>query len=364
VRVQVYPADYGACGFYRMRLPARLASAEGHEVSVEEDQSPRLEVYYQQRLPGTPSKDDAIVGVARPDCELIVFQRPLHWHVKAIIPFIQQHGVAVAVEIDDDFHAVEKNHVAYTFVHPRLNPVANRDHLMEACTKADWVIASTPSLARRYGGHGRVSVVRNRLDRQMFGKALDGIERTRSVGWAGNPRSHPKDLTSVGTGLLEALAANREWHALLVSDDAEGLNELQVPMGQGEVSPNISFDRYFPTLAGFGIGLTPLRLVPFNTAKSFLKGLEYAAVGTPSIASPTSEYRLARKIGLCETATTASEWWFRLNRWMTNDDERIEYGMKAQAAAQDWFAQDHLEEWLTAWRCALDRRAKVQCASS
>lgn len=348
MKLHIFPADEAACGFYRMRLPARLAAEEGHEVSVEEDQSPKLEAFFE---------DERIIGCKKPDCDIIVFQRPLHWHIFNLIPFLQEHGVAVVVEVDDDFHAVDKLHPAAIALNPRTNRTFNTDFLMRACALADWVTVSTPSLLRRYGfGHG--SVVRNRLDRDMLHRRP--VSREKALAWAGNPRSHPKDLTAVGTGVLEALGENRDWHALLITEVCEALDELQVPHGQGRCEDGVPFSQYFETISRFGIGLAPLRLIPFNTAKSFLKPLEYAATATPCVASPTSEYRMAARIGLCKTAETPSEWKRALTTWMASDDARQEAGEKAQAAAEDWYAQDHFEEWENAWRQALERRARAK----
>ena len=47
---------------------------------------------------------------------------------------------------------------------------------------------------------------------------------------------------------------------------------------------------YTSSVAELGVGLVPLLDSAFNRAKSWLKGLEYAALGVPFVASPTPEY--------------------------------------------------------------------------
>jgi hypothetical protein len=49
-------------------------------------------------------------------------------------------------------------------------------------------------------------------------------------------------------------------------------------------------------LNGIHVGLVPLTRGPFNEAKSYLKGLEYAAAGIPFIATPTEEYQVAVRV--------------------------------------------------------------------
>ena len=61
-------------------------------------------------------------------------------------------------------------------------------------------------------------------------------------------------------------------------------------------------------LHNFHIGLVPLTRNPFNEAKSYLKGLEYAASGIPFIATPTEEYRILAADGVGRLAETPDEW--------------------------------------------------------
>ncbi len=57
------------------------------------------------------------------------------------------------------------------------------------------------------------------------------------------------------------------------------------------------------------VGIVPLRNVPFNHAKSYLKGLENAAAGVPFIASGgLPEYQLFSDAGVGRIANTPDEW--------------------------------------------------------
>jgi hypothetical protein len=51
------------------------------------------------------------------------------------------------------------------------------------------------------------------------------------------------------------------------------------------------------------IGLVPLNDIPFNRAKSFIKGLEYTASGIPFVAQGTGEYELLATDGVGRVAT-------------------------------------------------------------
>jgi hypothetical protein len=57
------------------------------------------------------------------------------------------------------------------------------------------------------------------------------------------------------------------------------------------------------------IGLVPLNTVEFNRAKSFIKGLEYAAAGVPFIAEDMEEYSyLQSEYGIGRVAKTKDQW--------------------------------------------------------
>ena len=56
------------------------------------------------------------------------------------------------------------------------------------------------------------------------------------------------------------------------------------------------------------IGIVPLSNIPFNHAKSFIKGLEYAAAGVPFISSYSPEYQYLADNGIGRIANTQDEW--------------------------------------------------------
>jgi hypothetical protein len=61
------------------------------------------------------------------------------------------------------------------------------------------------------------------------------------------------------------------------------------------------------------IGLIPLNNIPFNHAKSFIKGLEYAAAGVPFVSSYSPEYKLLSEQGIGRVAYSQSEWVYHLD---------------------------------------------------
>jgi hypothetical protein len=65
---------------------------------------------------------------------------------------------------------------------------------------------------------------------------------------------------------------------------------------------------HYPSLFVFDVGIAPLSAVPFNQAKSAIKGLEYAAAGIPFVASPLDAYRALHAEGIGLLARKRRHW--------------------------------------------------------
>ena len=83
------------------------------------------------------------------DADVFVLQRPADENLLALIPSIQQAGIAVVVEVDDDLSCLPTTHPAHRILHPKLSPRANWRNVAQACRIADLVTVSTPALAER-----------------------------------------------------------------------------------------------------------------------------------------------------------------------------------------------------------------------
>lgn len=346
LRVDVYPADAAGCGSYRCIFPARALEAEGYPVrtvmpGTEHGLRTTVRVRDGREVP---------VEVERPDCDVVVLQRPLQSTLVDAIPLLQAHGVAVVVELDDDFDAVHHQNVNWMKVQPLHNPWNNREHLRQACHMADLVIVSTPAIAARYGTHGRVAVIPNYVPRWY----LD-VERTPNLGpvcgWSGTVATHPTDLDVTGRGVGKAVA--RAGARFRVVGPPQRVRRKLDLWADPEASGFVALADYPAALAVFDVGIAPLAPIPFNDAKSSLKVLEYAAVGVVAVGSPVAEYRTAARAGLCLLAATPKEWERTVHRLLVSADDRAELAAKSRTAAAAYVVEDHLDEWVTAWSRAL-----------
>lgn len=277
MRVAVHPCDNFGCGWYRLRWPAEVLEAAGHDVVVAESFDA---LFFNGQM-------------IRPlvEADVVVLQRPLARTVVEAIPALHRHGVAVVVEIDDDFHALPHGHGAKRATSVGANPDHNRMWLRRACEMADLVTVTTPALAERYGAHGRMRVLPNLVPASYLevpGHAPREVSPT--VGWTGSVVTHVGDLEVMG-GVVPGVLADTG--ARFVSWGV-GLTEQTLGVS-GRVRPWADLRGAYPRqVADLDVGLVPLADNAFNRAKSWLKGMEYAALGVPFVASPRAEYeRLA-----------------------------------------------------------------------
>lgn len=314
--------------FYRLTEPARVTGTEVVE-----------------RLPHVGSADTVILN------------RPLDPGIAEQVRLWREEGRTVIVDMDDDFDAVVPEH--------QIHGLYTTEHLHAACKAASVVTCSTPALLRRYGyGHG--VVLRNRIPESY----LSVTRRTRTpddytgggdrhdaetwVGWYGSLGSHPLDPAVAGRGVGAALrGTDAEFVFAGPPGDAPRLAET---FGLDEVRSLGTFSMLglIQIISEFDIGIVPLELNPFNEAKSWLKGLEFAAVGVPVVASPTSAYReMARGVRrgppACWLAGGPSEWTRQLTKLIKMPEWRAELAAHGKAWAATQTYEQHADDWRTVW---------------
>lgn len=288
--------------------------------------------------------------------DILVLQRPMARWQRIAMEDAQARGIKVIVELDDDFHAVDKRST--------FGQQMTSDHLrvLGYCVKnADLVTVSTDALAHRYAPHGRVAVLRNAVDARWLAIPAKKATRARwttnencstchmslGVGWTGTVAYHRDDLQATHGGVAAAVQEQKAtFHVIGRSELAKENLNLQV---EPEVVPWQTMDRYPHEIARLDIGIAPLADTVFNRSKSWLKPLEYAACGVPAVMSPTAEYaRLHNDHGIGVLAGWRSREWKReTTRLLTDHCYRNELAERGRETVRD-----HLTIQLNAWRWA------------
>lgn len=343
----------------RMIEPAKaLADHPDVDVTLIRHDAPEARIKMLMRAPvehpdGTVAVPETVVGVHEvPDCDVLVMQRPLHRHRYEMIRHLQEAGIAVVVELDDDFEMIHPDNQAYWATRPNVNPDSNWQWLKKACKQADLVTCTTPALARRYARHGRVEVIPNYLPDGMWFRDLG--ERDQSavrIGWSGSVSSHPTDLQQTG-GAINRVA--REMPSVEVVNVGTGAGVAHhLGMRQVRASGWMDISIYPDAIAQFHVGIVPLDLTPFNQAKSALKGLEYAAAGVPFVCTRTDPYRELLADGIGRYADTPADWYREVRRLCSDRQMRHDLGAEwREAVSERWRLSLHADRWAQAWKRA------------
>lgn len=348
MKVCVFPADAWGCGSYRLIWPAQTLSAQGYDVHIV--------------MPGETSGlhgnwiDGELQGViVDNDADVFVFQRVTARPLAQLIVFLLKQGRTVVVDMDDDLTNIHPSNPAFRMLHPKTSPHNNWQHASNACRNATLVTVSTPELQRRYGQQ-RSRVLRNCVPRSFID--LPRREPAEPTwGWAGAVHSHPDDLPMIA-GAVQSLRSS-----YLTVGYSEGTGKA---LGLPEDPPatgRIEFADWSRALQSISVGVAPLADTKFNEAKSWLKPLEYAAVGVPWVASDRAEYRELWNVSGGEggflVGDRTRDWIRPLKRLLTDDAFRRETGEAGRTAAAKMTIEEHAWRWMETWQLAYELSKKV-----
>lgn len=248
-------------------------------------------------------------GTATFGYNVVVLKQLMDRWIPHQIEVAQSLGQKIIVDVDDFYHALHPSNSAYERTDASKNKVRNRDIYEHMIRSADMVVVSTPELLNFYGEwNPNIRMIRNSVYPSQFTRRP--VEKSKqTLGWIGS--------LGYRSGDIETL---RDWLPdLLEEHDLEFLHAGHLP-SQGDFSAfagiNPSRLRTLPVqpmnryhlLFQMDIGIVPLNDIPFNRAKSFLKGLEYTASGIPFVAQALPEYQLLADDGVGLVAESADDW--------------------------------------------------------
>jgi hypothetical protein len=256
-------------------------------------------------------------------------------------------GQRLIVDVDDAYDFLHDENQAKQSTDPLLNKISNREHMRDVIMLADVVTVSTPFLLDYYSGlRDNVFMVRNGISPKQFPKRK--VKRERPViGWAGALRWRSND-TEVLRGWLGDFLVDNDLmfhHAGHDSTAGSFAEQADVPEERVITSPMRSIAEYHEML-DFDIGIVPLSNIPFNEAKSFLKGIEYAAANIPFVASDLPEYRLLSEQGVGRVADTPEEWVRHLTELLDYDTRKKEAGTQRARVLKEQSITSRAPEWV------------------
>lgn len=251
------------------------------------------------------------------DCDVIVMQRAMFSDIPDRILEAQSNGQIIVNDLDDWYWGLSTSNGAWAASHPKNSPHENVNHYKKVLSRSDVVTVSTPYLAERISRFVRcpIEVIPNFVDVQKFTARKPVDTDVPTVGWVGSTAHRSGDLEVLSGVLGSLLSAGKIklHHSGHVEQHPRFADMVGVPVDEVSTLPMVQPAEY-PSLFTFDVGLVPLTNVPFNQAKSAIKGLEYASAGVPFIASDLDEYRSLHEGGIGLLAKKARHWFAHIER--------------------------------------------------
>lgn len=373
MRVLIHPADSGACGHYRLIWPGTMLDRERYDVRVG-DPDHRDDWPEDMKVMGTFMRDfdgeELMMDVHEPQCDVLVIQRPLHSTYVGLAVGMQKRDAALVVELDDDFTSIHAQNVSFWATHVK-NAERSVRNLLATIACADLVTVSTPALKETYSRYtdAPIVVIPNFVPGWYLTTEKAGLTKPDEydgkllLGWSGSLETHPQDLQVVGGAVARVLRENDNV-ALTIVGTGRGAARAFGTKAGGEILTTgwVPLKQYPSVMMELDIGMVPLELSRFNEGKSWLKGLEWAALGVPFVASPTRQYEALYQLGAGLIADDSRRWKQKLTALVQNIDLRQDVAERGKVAASNLVMNDHLERWWKAWQEALDVKARSRAS--
>ena len=360
MRIVVLPADETACGSLRLIWPAATLQAAHPDWSVEIYRPGSVTV-------GTDAKRSMTIvrGLDMDGVDVAVMQRIGTPMALMLMRALQKRGAAVVVDADDALWCIHRDNQAYR-VWNRSNPRdPNPTHwstMDQAAKEADLVTVTTPRLAQRYGGHGRVEILPNRVPVRATEIPIPDRDG-HTFGWSGFVATHPADLHAVGNAVRRTMTDVPDSHISIIGD-GRGLASAwelgEAHQGRVGATGPVPIEHYYDALGILDVGLVPLETSVFNKCKSALKIAEMASRGVPVVATPTpANVALAREGYPVLFADSPREWYTHLTTLLRDPDRRAQMTNDGLDAARRWSLENQAGVWAAAWQRAASRRTRL-----
>lgn len=269
------------------------------------------------------------------------------WVLKQI-EMARKAGQRVHIDVDDFYDGLHEDNAAFNAT-DAANAVRNREVYRASIEMADVVTVTTPFLLDYYSDKcPDVRLIRNGVNPEMF--IQRPVTKAKPViGWMGATAWRSGDLETLSTwlpGLLDEhdlTFHHSGWHpSSPLAADRIGIDHERC-----SIHKMIPVTR-LTSLMCFDIGLVPLNDIPFNHAKSALKGLEYAAAGIPFVAQELPEYVMLAESGVGVTAGTDAEWIEQVTRLLDPQERANDAARNCEALLDQWDYRTFRPDWWAA----------------
>lgn len=271
--------------------------------------------------------DSGILALHRTAVPEVTMARRVIAHCKA-------KGIKIMYDLDDDLLAIPKNHSDFNYyIHSRLA-------VMEFLLHADLVTTSTKSLAQSLEQLSEnVVVVPNGLDERVWRKDRNCGEKqgdTVSILYMGT-MTHERDLALV----LPVMEKLKNKYREKVRFDIVGVTPnkfkagycrfVKIPAKATKAYP--AFVSWLLSKNIWDIGLCPLEDTPFNSGKSGIKFMDYAAMGMAAVCSDVPAYSIVKNNETGMVVANNPRYWAEALEELVENQDKLEK-LKKNAARE------------------------------
>ena len=302
------PPVPGGCAWYRCCLPMQALAGYGVDTRM------GLPVFNPDHGFGV----EVGQGRAEVGFDVAVLKLLMDKPIPAMIRRAQLRGQKVIVDVDDHYDALHPDNIAAEGSSEEANRGHNREHYRRSIMAADAVTVTTPELLEHYSRlRDNVFMVRNGVLDNDFIRRPTHDGRHPTIGWVGGIPWRSGDLETLRSWLPDFLEEydlgfHHAGHAEVVPGTDRPVKPIWelagIPRDRVTTQPLVPMNQYRDLFTQFDIGLVPLLDIPFNRAKSTIKGQEYAAAGIPFVAQDLPEYVRLSEMGVGRVAHTADDW--------------------------------------------------------
>lgn len=282
--------------------------------------------------------------------DVIIFKLWM-WHEwKDYFEKAQALGQTLIFDIDDWFEGLPTTNIAFETTHPKRDPLWNRNHMLAMYSSCDGLITSTQFIQDFYSKKNRNTyLVRNSLKPEHFIKRWDSARRKPTIGWVGIMVWRSGDIQELKGWLGPFLDkhdlmfhhAGMDYNKPKEFAELSGIDPERLTEG-----PGTSPFHYGNILMPMDIGIVPLNSLPFNEAKSSLKGMEYAFTGIPFVAYGSKEYKKLQEDGAGNTAIRPKDWIKNMERLIDPDERKRQADQGYDTVLEHYNIEKRVHEWL------------------
>lgn len=290
--------------------------------------------------------------------DIVVFKLLMQQSVLNFLPRAKELGQITVVDVDDFFEGLHPTNKAFNGTDPEKNKDNNRAIYKEIIMNVDAVITSTPFLYDHYSKlRDNVYLIRNGIDIERWRPRKRRMHARTTIGWVGATPWRSNDLEQLAPWFSKYMQSRRlRFHHSGHTTDAPTAHDLlglrEEICTQYPLVPILDYPKLFEPI---DIGIVPLNNVPFNHAKSFIKGLEYAASGIPFVSSYSPEYQYLSDHGIGRVARNEDEWIYHLDELRIESIRKDEIDHNFEMLSK--FTIDKRgEDWNKTLRMILDKK--------